>query len=313
MRHNPSPGSPRKPQNATQQLRVAWVWSNIIPLIFSGVSEYLALRGVISTGLARIILFTVWSLGAIGIGLSEWFWGEGIRRRILRGAGISVALALVLILIDLGVTRITSHATTPVVNALSNPAISSNTAGPPQSKSRSTPTPRNEQPEKKAPGSSVAASITVSGDVSQSNSGGCNQLAIGNNNTNNCTPPPPNVVDLHLSALAAEEKPAVRREGDAAHRPGAEATFSVDGIFPNAMFVIVCDRPCQATNLMVRSAAFSLQLLDTNGPSIAVAVVGSAAPLVPGQLIFLRVRSLDDRAVAIVSVSGYVQSSPVHR
>jgi len=151
-------------------------------------------------------------------------------------------------------------------------------------------------------------SVTVNGDVNQKNVGGCNQLAIGNNNTVNCTPIPPAVVVLHLDKLTAGENP-IHREGDAANHPGVDLTFSVNETFTNPMFMVVCDRPCLATDIKARSMAFSPRTFSTSSPNVVVAAIGSSTPLTPGQLVFLRIRSIDDRDVSVISVKGYVPTS----
>lgn len=82
--------------HTTRALLIALTGSNIFALIVGGIYEYLSLRGVISMSAAWIVLVFVWLLGVIGIVISEFVWGKGIKHRIWWGTGASVVLGLIL-------------------------------------------------------------------------------------------------------------------------------------------------------------------------------------------------------------------------
>jgi hypothetical protein len=143
----------------------------------------------------------------------------------------------------------------------------------------------------------------------------CAGTNYGNQNVNYGVPAPaPNVVGLQTKQLAAEDisdksVSAMNLEGELVKNPGVEMTFSIDSMFANPMFTIVCDRPCQSTESVVAGTS-SPRMLKSSNPEITAVMVGSMTPLLAGTTLTIRVRSLDNNPISVLSVSGYIP--PTH-
>jgi hypothetical protein len=107
------------PQNTTRTLLIALTGSNIFALCVGGIYEYLSLRGVISVSAAWVVLLFVWLLGIVGIVISEWVWGKGIKHRIWSGIGTAFVLGLLLFGFDRAVTM--GARPNPTGQAISSP------------------------------------------------------------------------------------------------------------------------------------------------------------------------------------------------
>jgi hypothetical protein len=87
-------------------LLAALMGSNVVALIVGGLYEYLSLRGVVSMGLAWVVLIFVWLLGVFGIVLSEYVWGKGQPHRIRYGFIAAIASAILLFGFHKGVSAV---------------------------------------------------------------------------------------------------------------------------------------------------------------------------------------------------------------
>jgi hypothetical protein len=146
----------------------------------------------------------------------------------------------------------------------------------------------------------------------------CNLAGTNNGSqslTNNygAPTPPPNVIGLKTRLLNPETVPPQHMyptddEWPRSQHPGVELAFSIDAMFPNPTFLITCDRPCQASWGLPEgvSGQFSPKMLRTANPDVTGIMIGSMTPMFSGTFFRIRVRSLDDIPVSVLSVSGYV-------
>ena len=81
-------------------LLIALTGSNVFALIVGSIYEYLSLRGVLSRWAAWCVLVFVWLLGVVGIVISEWVWGKGLKQRIWTGIIAAVLLGAILLGFD---------------------------------------------------------------------------------------------------------------------------------------------------------------------------------------------------------------------
>jgi hypothetical protein len=121
--------------HTTRALLIALTGSNVFALMVGGVYEYLSLRGLISMKFAWAVLVFVWLLGVVGIVISEFVWGRGIKRRLWWGAGASIILGLILFAFDRGVSAIVrSQATVSTPSGTTQPPLAARTPeGKPES------------------------------------------------------------------------------------------------------------------------------------------------------------------------------------
>ena len=120
---------------------------------------------------------------------------------------------------------------------------------------------------------------------------------------------PPNILDLTVTPLAPRPNIGTMGliEGPLGVNPGVTVTFTVDGMFPTAMFSIVCDRSCAATTASVEGASSSPQMMTTDKPTIAVVALGLKGPLMPNNKVTITVRSTDAAKISVQNVQGFVQ------
>ena len=119
---------------------------------------------------------------------------------------------------------------------------------------------------------------------------------------------PPNIVGLTVTPLAPRPNIGTMGliEGPLGVNPGVTVTFTVDGMFPTAMFSVVCDRSCAATTASVEGAS-SPQMMTTDKPNIAVVALGLKGPLMPNNKVTITVRSADAGKISVQNVQSYVQ------
>ena len=94
-------------------------------------------------------------------------------------------------------------------------------------------------------------------------------------------------------------------EGPLGVNPGVTESFTVDGAFPAAMFLITCDRACAATTASVEGASSSPRMMTTDKPNIAVVALGQT--LMPDNKVTITVRSNDAGKISVQSVESFVQ------
>jgi hypothetical protein len=118
---------------------------------------------------------------------------------------------------------------------------------------------------------------------------------------------PPNILGLTFTPLAPRPNIGTMGliEGPIGVNPGVTATFTVDGMFPTAMFSVVCDRSC-ATTASVEGAS-SPQMMTTDKPNIAVVALGLKSPLMPNNRVTITVRSTDAGKISVQNVQSFVQ------
>jgi hypothetical protein len=119
---------------------------------------------------------------------------------------------------------------------------------------------------------------------------------------------PPNVLGLTVTPLVPRPNIGTMGmvEGPLGVNPGVAASFTVDRMFPTAMFSVVCDRPCAATTASAEGAA-SPKMMTTDKPNIAVVALDLASPLMPNNKVTITVRSMDSAKISVQNVQSYVQ------
>jgi hypothetical protein len=118
----------------------------------------------------------------------------------------------------------------------------------------------------------------------------------------------PNILGLTVTPLAPRPNIGTMGmlEGPVGVNPGVTVSFTVDGMFPAAMFSAVCDRPCAATSASVEGAS-SPKMMTTDKPNIAVVALGLSGPLMPDNKVTITVRSMDAGKISVQNVQSYVQ------
>jgi hypothetical protein len=112
-----------------------------------------------------------------------------------------------------------------------------------------------------------------------------------------------------VEPLTTDHHADVKTEGSLAMNPGQAVFFTVDREFPNAAFLIQCDRPCKATNaIMHGSIYFAPHPLDTEKANITAMRTGTPTPLESGSEIGITVRSRDKDWIHVLRVEGYITS-----
>ena len=94
-------------------------------------------------------------------------------------------------------------------------------------------------------------------------------------------------------------------EGPLGVNPGVTVSFTVDGPFPAAMFLIICDHACAATTASVEGTSSSPRMMTTDKPNIAVVAFGQT--LMPDNKLTITVRSADAGKISVQSVESFVQ------
>jgi hypothetical protein len=119
---------------------------------------------------------------------------------------------------------------------------------------------------------------------------------------------PPKILGLTVTPLAPRPNIGAMGliEGPLGVNTGVTVTFTVDGMFPTAMFSVVCDRSCAATTASVEGAS-SPQMMTTDKPNIAVVALGLKGPLMPNNKVTITVRSADAGKISIQNVESFVQ------
>jgi hypothetical protein len=119
---------------------------------------------------------------------------------------------------------------------------------------------------------------------------------------------PPNILGLTVTPLAPRPNIGTMGliEGPLGVNPGVTVTFTVDGMFPTAMFSVVCDRSCAATTASAEGAS-SPQMMTTDKPNIAVVALGLKGPLMPNNKVTITVRSTDAGKISVQNVQSFVQ------
>jgi hypothetical protein len=119
---------------------------------------------------------------------------------------------------------------------------------------------------------------------------------------------PPNILSLNVTPLAPRPNIGTMglMEGPLGVNPGVTVTFTVDGMFPTAMFSVVCDRSCAATTASVEGVS-SPQMMTTDKPNIAVVALGLKGPLMPNNKVTITVRSADAGKISVQNVQSFVQ------
>jgi hypothetical protein len=140
------------------------------------------------------------------------------------------------------------------------------------------------------------------------------QPCVGNNcvqsGSQTIAPPqaPPKILELSVTPL--NPRPNIGSmgmlEGPLGVNPGATVSFTVDSMFLQAMFSVVCDRPCAATTASVGGTS-SPRMMTTDKPNITVVALGLTGPLMPSDKITITVRSMDTVKISVQSVESYVQ------
>jgi hypothetical protein len=140
------------------------------------------------------------------------------------------------------------------------------------------------------------------------------QTCVGGNCVQNgsqtIAPPqaPPKILGLTVTPL--NPRPNIGStgmlEGPLGVNPGVTASFTVDGVFPQAMFSVVCDRPCAATTASVGGTSSS-RMMTTDKPNIAVVALDLTGPLMPSDKVTITVRSMDAAKISVQNIESYLQ------
>jgi hypothetical protein len=117
--------------------------------------------------------------------------------------------------------------------------------------------------------------------------------------------PPPHLLGVTMKELEPVATPNPM-SGPLSSNPGASVSFTVDHVFQNAMFLLLCDRPCSSTSASVPGVSSPQMLSSAQNPRIAGVALGLMGPLFPGNPVTIEVRSADNQNVRILSVEGYV-------
>src|SRR6185312_9705001 len=99
------------------------------------------------------------------------------------------------------------------------------------------------------------------------------------------TQPLPDIVGLKMSDATGRNLSPL--EGELANNPGQSATFTLDRSFPEAIFDITCDRPCQATDAIIAGVREPREMHDPDDPNATGIAVGNSAPVAAGTRIMV--------------------------
>lgn len=143
----------------------------------------------------------------------------------------------------------------------------------------------------------TAPPVKVNGDVNQANSGGCNQLAIGNNNTNNCVPPAPK--------MSWTQKPYDLGPN---YKPAVIVYMSFDGNLNLPAFMATCDRPCEVQEGSVDRVMTTPGPILHGGPTEAGIVLDAPRPLGAGEHPYMIIESKDNLPIRVLNVVTLTKS-----
>jgi hypothetical protein len=114
MEQDVSNSIPPTPDKDLRSLIGMCIGSGVAALVVEFVFEFYALKGVISMKYAWICLAIAWAIGVTGIVISEVVWFKGLRHRLITGVIASVILAVALLSINYGASRMVDNSpTTP--------------------------------------------------------------------------------------------------------------------------------------------------------------------------------------------------------
>ena len=118
---------------------------------------------------------------------------------------------------------------------------------------------------------------------------------------------PPNILGLVVTPLVPRPNIGTGGlvEGPLGVNPGVTVSFTVDAMFPSAMFSVFCDRPCAATSASAEGTS-SPQMMTTDKPNIAVVALGLKGPLMPNNKVTITVRSRDTGKISVQNVQSFV-------
>jgi hypothetical protein len=118
---------------------------------------------------------------------------------------------------------------------------------------------------------------------------------------------PPNILGLIVIPLVPRPNIGTGGlvEGPLGVNPGVTVSFTVDAMFPSAMFSVFCDRPCAATSASAEGTS-SPQMMTTDKPTIAVVALGLKGPLMPNNKVTITVRSRDTGKISVQNVQSFV-------
>lgn len=121
-------------------------------------------------------------------------------------------------------------------------------------------------------------------------------------------PAPPNISGLTVTPLVPRPNIGAEGliEGPLGVNPGVTVSFTVDAMFPSAMFSVFCNRPCAATTASVEGTS-SPQMMTTDKPNISVVALGLKGPLMPNNKVTITVRSRDTGKISVQDVQSFVQ------
>ena len=105
--------------------------------------------------------------------------------------------------------------------------------------------------------------------------------------------------------------PADNHEGPLATNPGVSVSFTVASVFLNPQFILLCDRPCSATEGSTYGAESPRMMHSPDNPRLAGVALGLIGPLAPGDKVTIKVRSADAQKITVLQVGGYVP--PIQR
>lgn len=116
----------------------------------------------------------------------------------------------------------------------------------------------------------------------------------------------PGVIGVEDSATAAQVG-SINPEGPLKANPGQAVIFTIDREFPNAEFIILCDRPCQATSAVIfNSIYFTSRPLHTDKANITIIKIETPILLEPRSKVGINVRSRDSGWIHILQVERHI-------
>lgn len=118
--------------------------------------------------------------------------------------------------------------------------------------------------------------------------------------------PPPVVTITKIEELSPLQPSEASHEGDLKQNPGTVVTFTIDRVFSTPIFVVFCDRPCQATDAALLDGASAPKPLQTSNPSITGISLGAMSPVLPGESMTVNIRSMDKNPIKVLGIQGYV-------
>jgi|ERR1039458_1141780 uncharacterized membrane protein len=117
----------------------------------------------------------------------------------------------------------------------------------------------------------------------------------------------PGVIGVEDSVTAAQVG-SMNTEGPLKANPGQAVIFTIDREFPNAEFIILCDRPCQATSAVIfNSIYFTSRPLHTDeAANITLIRIETPTLLEPRSKVGINVRSRDSGWIHVLQVERHI-------